>query len=258
MRSALLIGFEYKNYKKLPGILVDLYQVYSFLKKIGWLDTQIYVFTDIQTDEATHVLKTAILEKTVDSNILSFIQDIKKKGQHILFTEYNHQNNFISRLSKFKDNLFLYFSGHSEGEYFVLPNENLVSIKNIIKCKQLLVILDCCEGGLNLPFLLNKDNIYRLQNEIFIKPEILCIASSAKSEKSTISKSGSSFTKHLFNIINDSGLSMKEILNRINQMVKETANVSTTYPNIHYINAWFYSNTQINIKHHPNFIEINL
>lgn len=258
MRHAVLIGFEYKNYKKLPGILVDLYQVYSFLKKIGWLDTQIQVFTDIETDEATHVLKTAILEKTVDSNILSFIEDIKKKNQHILFTEYNHNNNFISTLCKFKHNLFLYFSGHSKKEYFVLPNENLVSIKNIIKCKQLLVILDCCEGGLNLPFVLNKDNIYRLQNENFIKPEILCIASSAKSEKSTISKSGSSFTKHLFNIINDSDLSMKEILNRINQMVKETANVSTTYPNLHYIYAWFYLDIQINIKHHPNFIEINL
>lgn len=256
MRCALLIGFEYKKYEKLPGILVDLYQVYCFLIKIGWKN--IYVFTDIEKDEQTEVLKAAILEKTVDSNILSFIADIKDKNQYICFKDHQHYNNFNLTLSKItKDNLFIYYSGHSKDDYFILPNQGLICIRKLLKCKQSFIVMDCCEGGLNLPFILN-DYIYRLENENFVKPEIICMASSLNNQKSTISKTGSNFTKHLFKIINDSSLNMSEILTKINKNLKETANVSASYPNLHYIFGWFYKEVNINITHHPNFIQINL
>lgn len=259
-RVAILTGFEYKNSKKLPGIIVDLYQVYCFLKKNGWKN--IYIFTDIQKDKQTEILKTAILEKLVDSNILSFIEDIKGKNQYISFKDHNHYNNFESTFLKFSiyKNLFIYYSGHSKDEYFVLPNESLYSIssfRNLLKSEQIFVVMDCCEGGLNLPFVLN-GKIYRLKNEnSFVKPEIICIASSLNNEKSTISKSGSSFTKYLFSIL-DINMNISEILNQINKKLKETSNVSVSHPNLYYIFTWFYKLTNIKIIKHPNFIEVEI
>ena len=258
MRCALLIGFEYKKYKKLPGILVDLYQVYSFVKNIGWKDKEIYVFTDIEKDEHTNILKTSILEKIVDSNILSFIKDIKGKNQYISFKENDHYNNFNSIFLRFTkyDNLFMYYSGHSKDEYFVLPNQSLISIKTLLKSKQIFIVMDCCEGGLKLPFVLN-EKIYRLENENFIKPQIICIASSLNNQKSTITKSGSNFTRYLFNTINHSNLNMQEILEKVNKNLKETANITVSYPNLYYIFTWFYQDIKMDIIYHRNFIQIN-
>ena len=96
MRKALLIGFQYDNEKKLPGIAVDLYYVYSFLKTNGWKDEEIKIMTDISKDEATEVLKVAILEKIVNSDILTFIEDCKEKNIYIGFKSHNHYHNFFS------------------------------------------------------------------------------------------------------------------------------------------------------------------
>ena len=83
MREAILIGFEYTNEKKLPGIIVDLYQAYCFLKKNNWKDNEIKILTDIKKDAETQILKSAILEKTVNSDILSFIEDIDRKSTRL-------------------------------------------------------------------------------------------------------------------------------------------------------------------------------
>ena len=58
----LLIGFEYKRSKKwntLPGIPVDLYQVYRYFSSIS---RNILVVTDVNKDYKTTVLKKAILD----------------------------------------------------------------------------------------------------------------------------------------------------------------------------------------------------
>jgi len=79
MRRAILIGFEYKNGKRLPGIPVDLYQVYCFLKNNGWKNEEIKILTDIKQDAQTEILKISILDNIVDSGILSFIEDLKER-----------------------------------------------------------------------------------------------------------------------------------------------------------------------------------
>ena len=76
MKKAVLIGFEYLGDKKLPGITIDLYLVYNLLKKMGWEDEQIKVLTDIEKDHPTKILKTAIKDKIVNSDVLSFIEMI--------------------------------------------------------------------------------------------------------------------------------------------------------------------------------------
>ena len=149
-------------------------------------------------------------------------------------------------------------------ENIILPNEALYSIssfRNNLNNNEIFLVMDCCEGGLNLPFVLN-EKIYRLENEnSFVKPEMICIASSLNNEKSITSKTGSFFTRHLFNILFDSNINIYEILKQINdklKRIKQTANVSVSHPKNHHIFGWFYKPININIVYHPYFIEVVL
>ena len=92
--------------------------------------------------------------------------------------------------------------------------------------------MDCCEGSISLPFVLN-DKSYRLENEkSFVKPKIICISSSLENENSITTKSGSIFTQYLFEIINNPNLSLYEILQKIKLKlrIKQTANISSSRP----------------------------
>ena len=55
----------------------------------------------------------------------------------------------------------------------------------------------------------------------------------------------------------DSKKDICQILKEINKKLKnQTANVSVSYPKLHYIFSWFYKKININILYHPYFIEI--
>jgi len=248
MRKAILIGFQYKHKQKLPGISVDLYLVYSFLKKLGWTDTEIIVFTDIKKDEQTEILKAALLEKIVDSKILSFIEDLKERNQYIEFKSTNHYNNF-NTLFKSSDKTFIYYSGHSKNGNLILPNNSLISLdffRESLTSKEIFLIMDCCGGGIKLPFVL-KDNLYRLENEkAFVKPEIICIASSLVNEKSITTRTGSMFTKNLLNI-----LSIKSLYE-----ISKIGNISVSHPNLKTIFNWFYKDVNIKIIYNENYLLI--
>ena len=253
MRKAILIGFEYKNGKKLPGISVDLYLVYSFLKKSGWKESEIIVFTDVRKDEQTENLKSALLEKIVDSNILTFIEDLKEKDQYIEFKSVNHYNNFISLFKNISNKTFIYYSGHSKNTNIILPNNSLISLdlfRDNLKAEEIFLIMDCCQGGIKLPFILN-EKTYRLQNEeVFIKPEIICISSSLHNENSLITKTGSIFTKNLFYVLSE---------NRELKMIKKkikTGDISVSYPKLHHVFKWFYKYSDIKIDFNENFISV--
>jgi Caspase domain len=263
MRKAIIIGFEYKNGKKLPGIAVDIYQVYSFLKEKGWLDEEIKVLTDIKKDAKTEILKTAILEKIVGSGILSFIEDLKERGQYVEFKFHNYYNNFENSFNM-TENCFVYFTGHSKNGNIILPNESLISFdtfRNILISnisKEIFLVMDCCEGRISLPFTLN-EQIYRLENEnCFVKPKIICISSSLENENSLITKSGSFFTRHLFTILSNPNITLSGIIQKlINKLeVKQTANVSASYPNLYLIYSWFYSFPSMNITQYSSHLEI--
>lgn len=295
MRKAFLIGFEYDKEKKLPGITVDLYIVYNFLKNNGWKDEEISILTDIEKDYTTDVLKIAILKQVADPEILSFIEDCKERKIYHLFKAHNHYNNFLSFLSlkknlgkNLKENLkgehnFVYYSGHCKENNIILPNRSLISFdifrktltnnsnaksilqpnsnENKVKIKsKTVLIMDCCEGGIELPWILN-DKIYRLKDEIsltnFVEEEIICISSSLENENSTISKSGSYFTRSLFKNLEKNDLFLFNILKKTNfSSSKQTPNISASYPNLLYIPAFIYSYPQLNIKVFPSYISI--
>ncbi len=266
MRKAILIGFEYESSEKLPGITVDLYQVYHFLKKKGWKDEEITIFTDIKKDSHTKILKKSILEKNVDSSILVFIEELKEKKQYCQFTSHNHFNNFESIFSP-SHSLFIYYTGHSKDGNIVLPNKALITFtaftKILCKYEEIFCIMDCCSGGILLPFVCH-EKVYRFENEVFVKPKIISIAASLETENSVTSISGSFFTKNIIYVLDEPRLSVYQIVEKTNftnhknnKDYRQTVNISASYPTLSYIFPWFYSLKNISVTVTPYFLEIS-
>ena len=102
MRTCLLIGFEYafaSNHNRrfkpsqdhnihsmendlfLPGISVDLYQLYLFVQRMN--PDKIFILTDIIRDHKTTVLMQAITDAIVDADVLTLIERCKENGQYL-------------------------------------------------------------------------------------------------------------------------------------------------------------------------------
>jgi len=258
--KAILIGFEYSGEKKLPGIIIDLYLAYKFLKNNEFDDVDISIITDIRSDLKTDMLRTAILEETVHSDILSFIEDSKDKNIYTQYSSLGYYNNFESVIKTESEYTLVYYTGHSENGNIILPDYSLYSLDNFRdlykNTKQCLVILDCCESnGLNLPYLLT-DNVYRLESELFIKSNMICISSSLSHQDSIASITGSFFTRYIFNLLKHKNKSLQEILDDINLLLnrfsrkyntKQTVNIYASNPSIKWIFGFVYNHPPIEI-----------
>ncbi len=259
--NCILIGFEYSGEKKLPGILIDLYLAYNFIKSFN-NNAIITIISDIKKDSKTKLLRSAILEHIVDSKILSFIKDMKELDIYTTFNSSGYYHNLDSTLSKLNNNnLFVYYTGHSKDGNIILPNESLYSLEifklQISKSKSILCILDCCEStGLKLPFRL-RDDIFRLENTDFIKNKIICISSSLTEQDSIIMTTGSIFTRHIFSLLNNKNKSLSSLMEDINLLLykfcnkyntKQTVNIYASYPNLVYMFGWLYGNIDLNFK----------
>ena len=258
MRKALLVGFRYSGNQKLPGILIDLYLVYNFLKKNEWDDSEICILTDIKHDHQTNVLRSAILDKTVKTDILSFIKDIKKREQYIHYQSDKYYNNFIKNLPQ-SVNLFYYYTGHCKNNNYVLPNDALVDfpyfLSHLKKYKQVILLLDACELSINLAYRFI-DGVYRFENEVFYSNHILCLSSSSEKEKSIAHIKGSFFSKYIINILENRNLKISDIMNetekenmtsiKINSEINSKINIKASYP-ILYLFSWLYSKTDLYI-----------
>ena len=246
----LLIGFEYKRSKKwntLPGIPVDLYQVYRYFSSIS---RNILVFTDVNKDYKTTVLKKAILDGYVDSNLLSFIEDTKEKKQHELYISEKkngyRMNNFDKVIKGFVtglDKLILYYTGHAKGGNIILPDNTQVAldyIREILTLTnpdcQILSILDCCQSdGLSLPYIWS-DGIYRLNSLNFVPQKIICLSSSMLHQDSTATRSGSLFTRVLFGYLEKQRgkiITIGEILD-----IDEIPIIYSSYPHLKRLWNW--------------------
>lgn len=278
MRRALLIGFEYEEILHLPGITIDLYLAYQFLKKNGWKDTEIEILSDISKDHPTEVLKRSILEKVVSSDILSFIEDCKEKNIYTHYNTQNHYSNFYTTLTSFatspESSLFIYYSGHAKDGHLILPGGSLCSINNFKgaifrnvlnekiekrKQKNFFILLDCCQCDLELTFNLI-DGVYRFENENFNKGEVLCISSSLSEQNSMASKIGSLFSRHIFKVLDkDKDKDISYLIKEVNKELKgkQTAIVSASKP-IHAIFGWLFSFPTLSLSIHPLYLEVNL
>lgn len=148
----LLIGFTYLEGKRpLPGCFIDLYRVYVFLTKLGFVD--IHVITDVTTDPSSYHYQRAIRNGEVDANILSFVSDLKKKHRHHDIQTKEDLAKKISSILKGVKEGVIYLTGHGTKTGFLCPR-NLILWEclqaNIFSSTQqdskILMILDTCHG----------------------------------------------------------------------------------------------------------------
>lgn len=259
--KALLIGFEYyqsenKTVKSLPGIPVDLYQAYNHALKIT---KNITVFTDVSEDHKTDILKQAILNNYVDSNLLSFIEDIKERSQYFSFiskTENNYASNNFEEvfIKSIKDcnKLFLYYSGHAKNGNIILPDKTHVPLthlrdlmnKHCSSEAEIVVILDCCQSnGMELPYSFHKNvyssdltplNIFKLNSYNFTSKRIICLSATQINQDSNATRSGSLFTRKIFDNLK---FNIKSI----------DAIITTSYPE-QSIWSWFVKGSKNNLS----------
>jgi hypothetical protein len=252
--GALLIGFEYhknKQWDTLPGIPVDLYQVYTYIKYLNRF--KILIYTDLSKDHKTDVLKRAIVDGYVDSGLLSFIEDIKTRNEHQLYlTEGSNGyffNNFDETFIKFikgLDRLFLYYTGHGKSGNIILPDGTHVGmeyIKSLLNehmktnC-QIVSIFDCCEfDGLSLTSPPTSNHI--------------SIGSTTISQEIVTTKTGSEFTRLVISLFKDKKMSLENY-----------EYVFTSHPNIKYLWNWFiflyHNNITVNIDNNLSIIKVIL
>lgn len=262
MKVCVLIGFSYHESHDdttglegriaLPGILIDLYQAYSFSKKMN--PDKIIVISDIVEDQKTSYLANSLMDSTVDVGVFEFVKTISSLGEHYPFIDRDDFVELMESTLSLADETFIYYTGHVIEECIIFPignhlinandsknyhldgiidlyNEtyesplkmNLDEFRSIIlssignRC-EVFIVMDCCgSNGLNLPFIL-KNGVGRLANEIgyiFIEPKVICVSSTKYDEDSIASKDGSVFSRSLFSSMKKRERSLRSLMNII-------------------------------------------
>lgn len=272
MKNILLIGFDYTkspNWSTLPGIIIDLYLMYKIFNILS--PDNICVITDIIYDIKTNKVKQAIIDQIVDANILEFIESIKERQQHTEFSNYENFKNTISKYFINSGKLIIYYTGHSENGYIILPDETKLSFNEfrdiIISSSKfnsdILIITDCCEGtGMGFPYQLilnNNKPIYRLtfdSDKIFLKQNIIYISSSMYDEKSATTRDGSFFTQELYNLLFHRIRNLSDILSKLiskcNSKHPQTAGIHSSHPNIKLLWGWIFGYPDLKIIYDIN------
>lgn len=192
-KLAIIIAFEYKNNEFLPGAIIDLYIAYKNLCNYKY-NTVIY--TDI-----ANVSKDFILNDNVDEGIYDFIKKIipfNGSNEELLTSIKNHCDNI--------KNIFFYFSGHSDLNNIILPNDDTISfcnIQNLLKNKRIISVFDCCNcDGLKLPFILENNEFSVVKRDFDCpKSQIIVFTSSNSHGAALTSHTGSYFTIAFFDYL---------------------------------------------------------
>ncbi|MHB1571917.1 MAG: caspase family protein [Solirubrobacteraceae bacterium] len=164
-RRGILVGFTYQTGRRpLIGSLVDLYRVYKFLQKQGFLD--LHLVTDVDKDPSSQDYRQAIIEGHVDADLLSFISEMQhKKAYHYLLTP-DDLTKVLPKLLQGSRKTIIYLTGHGEEHGFVCPSGIVKwpdlqdSIFSPLKKEaEVMMILDACHGWhFDLPYCLDRED----------------------------------------------------------------------------------------------------
>nr|QBK90816.1 MAG: hypothetical protein LCPAC201_01170 [Pithovirus LCPAC201] len=130
---AVLIGYQYHGHSidggrirndrdnptVLPGILIDLYQAYTFAIKSS--PTEIAVITDIEQDQIWKETVGAMGKHIVDSGILDFIATIRNKGIYNRYINKKWLEDKLAEIFDGADRVLFYYTGHGKGGYLEMP-----------------------------------------------------------------------------------------------------------------------------------------
>ena len=279
MKTAVIFGFRYMGIPHqydhertpLPGIVIDMYMIYTFLKQNDYKN--IYVITDIQEDVKPDELIGVITKGQVNSNIFGFIENLVINKQICFYQNLSQMTNFIHDNINGVNKLFFYYTGHATQNYLMLPimtrfcnideDEDLGKIKTSEFIKmllqevnndcQVLMLFDCCyASNFGLPFNMDNNGVYRLnklENPIFTKKEIVCFVSSMHDQESHSTFNGSLFTKIAVNSLGQHYTDWLELLQNVqnnlnetvwksNSEIQQTIRLYSSLPNIHSIWNW--------------------
>lgn len=239
MKTVIIIGFDYRGTKTLPGIPIDLYYVYNTILKIK--PDKVKVITDIVSDYDPLELIEAIIDEIANNDIYNFIKVLKERRQYELYNSLESFKNIIKETINESDQIFFYYSGHSKNGDLLLPSiqngwsgslnhsnkddsynhlsrNGCSSRVGINEIKQLVIdgsktnsdiffVFDCCDfTGLDLPFILRKGRFYlnrdcNVNEHTFNTQNILCIGSTLPHEISGATGKGSLFTSSLCKLL---------------------------------------------------------
>jgi len=119
MRTAIIIGFDYKNWKELPGIPIDIYC--AFKTAMRSKPDRTIVVTDIDRDYEGITYYEAIINEVVDGDLLQFISSIQQQGYHHKFRSSQDLRDVILEYSRDCSQVFFYFTGHCKNGEMLLP-----------------------------------------------------------------------------------------------------------------------------------------
>jgi len=136
MLIVYIIGFRYndspdsKNPKRvyLPGIIVDLYQVYNIFNKIH--PDKIVIITDIDENVSIDIVLEAIKQEKIDAHVLSFISSLKSDKKYIQFLSKEKFLSDIKNTISGYDKIFIYYTGHVDSGSILLPVPKLINSRN--------------------------------------------------------------------------------------------------------------------------------
>jgi hypothetical protein len=278
MVFAILIGFQYSCDRFLPGIVVDLYQTYRYLLAV-YPNIKPIVITDLKQDSKATPLMHALVSDITDTGVLTFIETLEKNNSLYRVNDENMEDvidKVITSVSFLREDGFLYYTGHGiaveKGNYlegnWLLPNNKKLPISTIISrfangvTRSMIIIIDCCgTGEIPLPYRLCVDNTkgrYRLnlsipeEELIYSEEDILVLTSTRHDEKSTITNSGSIFTRTLTNLLlkkfreHQPVPNLIQLVREIDQSISElqtghqqSTSVYTSLPQGYQFPSWF-------------------
>lgn len=247
-KIALLIGFCY-NYvgciiddkRSLPGIIIDLYQTYKYVKKIGI--NNIKIISDIYHNEEVSKLMKPMIGGIVGEDILDFIDIIQTNGYYDAYVDRKTLIYTIRNFITNGDKLFIYYTGHFKNNKFILPSgsNNITPIdidtsdpilesdlfRQILIDEsspnaQIFTIFDCCDGNdLNLPF------------ELIDIGSVIQESSISQNMTSDLSKKNYSNVNanNLSGIINNSSKKISNSSDKISDNSGKMLNNLTNHPN---------------------------
>lgn len=251
-RVCILIGFKYdkdvEDRPTLPGIVVDLYQAYT--SAMAMKPDRVVVVTDVTEDRKTKELMVPMIKGYVDSGVISFISNIKKRSQHIVYDSVSALKFLIEEISTGANEVFLYYTGHGISGKILLPAGamDMASLRSMTEESaadnaRILLIVDCCYGdGMKLPYVL-RDNVYRLNkgDRQFTRKKILYICSTSSRQGAITTSEGSIFSRSLFKHISTKS-SLHTLMKEINMDChvdgEQEAMVYASHPNIKRLWAW--------------------
>ena len=222
-KTCVVIGFEYGDENgALPGTLADIFRINRVVSRMR--PDRLSIITDIKDVDFTSVV--SFTTQTRSTDILEFMDDYQ---QHI--THYEDRRSLMYHLSTTVlgvDFLFIYYTGHMDGDSFRLPNRSSVPLCELISmidqntqdCEVVLILDCCCNDEVGLGTV--------CQNGRFIESNCLLDGLSSKillispgmSWRPTSTPVGSSFTEKISSALlsNDSIVTLSRQLSPLIEM----------------------------------------